>query len=54
VLIIKVGWYKRSIVLPFTLAKQDATKAEFRDGRLLIKFEGGKTIASEEQVNEKG
>jgi arsenite-transporting ATPase len=54
VLIIKVGWYKRSIVLPFTLAKQDATKAEFRDGRLLIKFEGGKTIANEEKANGKG
>ena len=54
VLIVKVGWYKRSIVLPFTLAKQDATKAEFRDDRLLIKFEGGKKIASEEKANEKG
>jgi arsenite-transporting ATPase len=54
VLIVKVGWYKRSIVLPFTLAKQDATKAEFRDGRLLIKFEGGKTIANKEKANEKG
>jgi arsenite-transporting ATPase len=54
VLIIKVGWYKRSIALPFTLAKQDATKAEFRDDRLLIKFEGGKTIANKEKVNEKG
>jgi arsenite-transporting ATPase len=54
VLIIKVGWYKRSIVLPFTLAKQDATKAEFRDGRLLIKFEGGKTVASEEKANKEG
>jgi arsenite-transporting ATPase len=54
VLIIKVGWYKRSIVLPFTLAKQDATKAEFRDDRLLIKFEGGKTIASKEKANEEG
>ncbi len=54
VLIIKVGWYKRSIVLPFTLANQEASKAEFRNGRLLIKFTGGKTIANEEEVNEEG
>jgi arsenite-transporting ATPase len=54
VLIIKVGWYKRSIVLPFTLANQEASKAEFRDGRLLIKFQGEKKVANEEEVNEEG
>jgi arsenite-transporting ATPase len=55
VLIIKVGWYKRSIVLPFTLARMEATKAEFRDGRLLIKFEKGvSSVANKEEANEKG
>jgi arsenite/tail-anchored protein-transporting ATPase len=39
VLIVKVGWYKRSVSLPYSLVKKDATKAEFKDGRLLIKFE---------------
>lgn len=39
VLIVKVGWYKRSISLPYTLIKKQTAKAEFRDGRLLIYFE---------------
>jgi arsenite-transporting ATPase len=39
-LIVKVGWYKRSITLPYTLTNKETTKAEFKGGRLLIKFEG--------------
>jgi arsenite-transporting ATPase len=41
VLIIQVGWYKRSVALPYTLTRKEATKAEFKDGFLLIRFEGG-------------
>ncbi len=48
VLIVKVGWYKRSVSLPYSLVRKDATKAEFKDGRLLIKFEEGKKDAKEE------
>ena len=39
VLIVKVGWYKRSVALPYSLMKKVTTKAEFKDGRLLIYFE---------------
>ena len=48
VLIVKVGWYKRSVSLPYSLVRKDATKAEFREGRLLIKFEEVKKDAKEE------
>jgi len=41
VLIVQVGWYKRSVTLPYALLKKEATKAEFKDGYLLIRFEGG-------------
>jgi arsenite/tail-anchored protein-transporting ATPase len=40
-LIIQVGWYKRSVSLPYSMIKKEATKAEFKDGYLLIRFEGG-------------
>ena len=40
-LIIQVGWYKRSVALPYSMIKKEATKAEFKDGYLLIRFEGG-------------
>ncbi|MBN1110411.1 MAG: ArsA family ATPase [Methanomassiliicoccales archaeon] len=39
VLIVKVGWYKRSVALPYSLMKKEARKAEFKDGRLLISFQ---------------
>jgi len=38
VLIVTVGWYKRSVALPYSLINKEAHKAEFRDGRLLISF----------------
>ncbi|TFG57442.1 MAG: ArsA family ATPase [Methanomassiliicoccus sp.] len=38
VLIVKVGWYKRSVALPYSLVQKEAHKAEFKDGRLLISF----------------
>jgi HSP20 family molecular chaperone IbpA len=37
----QVGWYKRSVALPYSMIKKEATKAEFKDGYLLIRFEGG-------------
>lgn len=37
-LLIKVGAYKRSISLPYTLMKGEIHRAEFRDGRLLVRF----------------
>jgi len=40
-LIIQVGWYKRSVALPYSMVNKEATKAEFKDGYLLIRFEGG-------------
>jgi arsenite-transporting ATPase len=40
-LIVQVGWYKRSVSLPYSMIKKEATKAEFKDGYLLIRFEGG-------------
>jgi arsenite-transporting ATPase len=48
VLIVKVGWYKRSVSLPYSLVSKDATKAEFKDGRLLIRFEEVKKHGKEE------
>lgn len=48
VLIVKVGWYKRSVSLPYSFVKKDATKAEFKEGRLLIKFEEVKKDAKKE------
>jgi len=38
VLIIQVGHYKRSVTLPYALMKSDRMRAEFRDGRLLVRF----------------
>jgi len=42
-LIVQVGWYKRSVSLPYSMIKKEATKAEFKDGYLLIRFEGGES-----------
>jgi arsenite-transporting ATPase len=39
VLIVKVGWYKRSVILPYSMVKKQPSKAEFKDGRLLVYFE---------------
>lgn len=39
VLIVKVGWYKRSVSLPYAMVKKETSKAEFKDGRLNIYFE---------------
>ena len=38
VLIVTVGWYKRSVALPYSLVNKEAHKAEFKDGRLVISF----------------
>jgi len=38
VLIVTVGWYKRSVALPYSLVKKEAYRAEFKDGRLVISF----------------
>ncbi|MEM2943434.1 MAG: TRC40/GET3/ArsA family transport-energizing ATPase [Methanomassiliicoccales archaeon] len=37
-LIVQVGAYRRSITLPYSLIKKEAERAEFRNGRLLIRF----------------
>lgn len=37
-LLIQVGSYKRSVSLPYALMKREILKAEFDEGRLLIKF----------------
>ncbi len=37
-LLIQVGSYKRSVTLPYTLMRVDVERAEFREGRLLIRF----------------
>ncbi|MBC7108053.1 MAG: ArsA family ATPase [Methanomassiliicoccales archaeon] len=37
-LIIQVGAYRRSITLPYSLINREADRAEFRDGRLLVRF----------------
>jgi arsenite-transporting ATPase len=50
VLIVKVGWYKRSVSLPYSLMKKNTSKAEFKDGRLLIYFEEEKKDAKEEST----
>ena len=39
-LLVEVGHYRRSISLPTTFARHDPKRAEFKDGRLLIMFEG--------------
>ena len=52
-LIVQVGWYKRSVTLPYTLGKKEATKAEFKDGRLLIRFEGGESDGGKEKIRRK-
>jgi arsenite-transporting ATPase len=49
VLIVKVGWYKRSVTLPYTFMKKEAAKAEFKDGRLVISFSGGSSNASKKK-----
>lgn len=38
VLIVKVGWFKRSVILPYSLVQKEAGKAEFKDGHLIISF----------------
>jgi arsenite-transporting ATPase len=48
-LIVQVGWYKRSITLPYTLTNKETTKAEFKEGRLLIKFQGGEDDGHEQE-----
>ncbi len=37
-LLVEVGQYRRSVVLPFTFVRKEPVKAEFKEGRLLIKF----------------
>lgn len=37
-LLVRVGPYKRSVSLPYTLVNRRTKKAEFRDGRLQIRF----------------
>jgi HSP20 family molecular chaperone IbpA len=46
---VQVGWYKRSVTLPYTLSKKEATKAEFKDGRLLIRFTGVESIGNNKE-----
>jgi len=41
VLIIQIGQYKRSVVLPYSLARAKRMRAEFVDGELLIRFYRG-------------
>ena len=42
VLIIQVGHYKRSVTLPYALMKSNKMRAEFKNGRLLVRFwQGG-------------
>jgi arsenite-transporting ATPase len=48
VLIVKVGWYKRSVVLPYALVRKNTSKAEFKDGRLLVYFEEVADVAKQE------
>jgi len=48
-LIVQVGWYKRSVTLPYTLSRKEATKAEFKDGRLLIRFTGVESIGNNKE-----
>jgi arsenite-transporting ATPase len=37
-LLIQVGNYKRNVTLPYTLMKAEVGRAEFKEGRLLIRF----------------
>jgi len=39
-LLVEVGPYRRSIALPTTFVRKDPQRAEFKDGHLLISFEG--------------
>jgi arsenite-transporting ATPase len=39
-LLVEVGWYRRSIALPTTFARREPSKAEFKEGHLLIMFKG--------------
>jgi len=39
-LLVEVGHYRRSISLPTSFARKEPKRAEFKDGRLLIMFEG--------------
>ena len=39
-LLVEVGQYRRSIALPTTFARREPSKAEFKEGRLLIMFNG--------------
>ncbi|MBI0583116.1 MAG: ArsA family ATPase [Methanomassiliicoccus sp.] len=41
-LLVEVGQYRRSIALPTTFTRKEPSKAEFKEGRLLIMFEGDK------------
>jgi len=50
VLIVKVGWYKRSVVLPYSLVRKNTSKAEFKDGRLLVYFEEVSNAKSQEEA----
>ncbi len=40
-LLVQVGHYRRQISLPFTFTHKEAAKAEFKEGRLLIRFRDG-------------
>lgn len=40
-LLVEVGHYRRSVTLPVSFAKKEPVKAEFKEGRLLIKFKEG-------------
>lgn len=40
-LLVEVGHYRRSVILPVTLASKEPVKAEFKDDRLLVKFKEG-------------
>lgn len=40
-LVVEVGPYRRSVTLPVTFAKKEPVKAEFKEGRLLVKLKDG-------------
>ncbi|OPY31313.1 MAG: putative arsenical pump-driving ATPase [Methanomassiliicoccales archaeon PtaU1.Bin124] len=50
VLIVRVGWYKRSVSLPYALVKKQTSKAEFKNGRLLVYFEEVKDDAKSKKA----
>jgi arsenite-transporting ATPase len=52
-LIVQVGWYKRSVALPYSLVNKEATRAEFKDGNLLIRFEGGEPNGVKKKAGKK-